>query len=97
MYWYDWEDWKDRGATFTSDFWDEYRVIKNKYLEKIATWELNKVGPKPQKPSLMELVSMHFKAASKWDRLALNATTQGEPLPCINSLNSVKAVMLILS
>ena len=70
MYWYDWEDWKDRGATFTSDFWDEYRIIKNKYLEKLAAWELNKVGPKPQKPSLMELVSMHFKAASKWDRMA---------------------------
>ena len=39
----------------------------------------------------------HESAAAKWDRMALNAPTQGKLVPCINSLNSVKAVMLIPS
>ena len=39
----------------------------------------------------------HNMAGSKWGRMALNSPTQGEPLPCINPLKSVKAVMLIPS
>ena len=39
----------------------------------------------------------HQKAAAYWERMSLNAPTQGEPLPWINPLNSMKAVMLISS
>lgn len=39
----------------------------------------------------------HSSAAAKWDRLALNSPTQGELVPCINSLNSVNSEMRIPS
>lgn len=61
IYWHDWDLWKQRQASFNSDYWDEYRAIK----------AVNPMHPKVQE------VKMHFQAASKWDRLALNAPTQG--------------------
>lgn len=39
----------------------------------------------------------HNMAASKWDRMSLNSPTQGELVPCINSVKSVKAERLIPS
>lgn len=60
MYWWDWKHWKEVQDSYTSDFWDEYK-LKHKgtgdYIE--------------------QSVKQHFKAASKWDRMALNGPTQG--------------------
>ncbi len=86
MYWWDHKVWKKRNASFDSEFWDHYRSLKNSMSKE----DFDKTKER-------RLVSYHYKASSKWGRMALNAPTQGEPLPCINSLNSVKAVMLILS
>ena len=61
IYWYDHQEWLERQKSFTSEFWDKYR-------------ELKKVNP--QHPTV-KMVSYHFKAASKWDRMALNSCTQG--------------------
>ena len=61
IYWHDWDYWKLVKAKFTSDFWDEYRVVK---------------ATNPESPMVKE-VSTHFKAGSKWERLALNSPTQG--------------------
>ena len=81
MFWWDHNRWLERQKSFTQDFWEEYRT-KHKGTGDAVARE----------------VSMHFKAASKYDRMALNAPTQGEqPLPWLNSLNSVNPVMGIPS
>lgn len=61
IYWWDWNHWKERQASFNSAFWEEYRKIKA--LDPEA--------------DIIQKVLRHFKAASKWDRLALNSPTQG--------------------
>lgn len=61
VYWYDWDIWVERQKSFNSAFWDEYRATK---------------AENPEHPMVKE-VSRHFKAASKWDRMALNSPTQG--------------------
>ena len=60
MYWWDHKEWLERQASFTQQFWDDYRR-KHKGTNDAVAQE----------------VSMHFKAASKYDRMALNAPTQG--------------------
>ena len=81
MFWWDHDKWLERQKSFTQDFWEEYRT-KHKGTGDATARE----------------VSMHFRAASKYDRMALNAPTQGEqPLPWLNSLNSVNSVMGIPS
>ena len=81
MYWWDHKEWLERQKSFTQEFWEEYRTKHKGTNDSIA-----------------RMVSMHFKAASKYDRMALNAPTQGEqPLPWLNSLNSVNPVMGIPS
>lgn len=60
MRWWDWKEWKDRQASFTPEFWEEYRNYHKGTGDNIA----------------LE-VKQHFKAASKWDRMARNAPTQG--------------------
>jgi DNA polymerase I-like protein with 3'-5' exonuclease and polymerase domains len=62
MYWYDYEEWKQRQAKYqSSDWsWDNYRQ-KHKGTDD---W-------------VEQQVKMHFKAAAKWDRMALNGPTQG--------------------
>ena len=60
MMWWDWKEWKERSKTFTSEFWEEYRIHHKGTDDPIA-----------------RTVKMHFKAASKWDRMARNAPTQG--------------------
>ena len=59
MYWWDHNKWLERQKSFTSDFWEEYRLYHKNTGDAIA----------------ME-VREHFQAASKWDRMALNAPTQ---------------------
>ena len=60
MYWWDWDVWKQRQASFDSVFWESYRSIHKPANDKIA-----------------QEVKMHFKAASKWGRMARNGPTQG--------------------
>lgn len=60
MYWWDWEEWKERQLSFNNKDWEGYRKRKHE---------------NPHNPEAKE-VSMHFKAASKYDRLALNSVTQ---------------------
>lgn len=60
MYWWDHKDWAERQKSFTSEFWEEYRLRHKGTGDTIA-----------------KEVSMHFRAASKWDRLARNAPPQG--------------------
>jgi DNA polymerase I-like protein with 3'-5' exonuclease and polymerase domains len=62
LYWWDWEKWKERQASFNSEFWDDYK--------------LNHKGKKND--PIAEMVRKHFQAASKYDRYALNAPTQGQ-------------------
>lgn len=78
MYWWDHKNWKDQSKTFTQEFWESYRSIKEYYLQEV---ELHKENPtlfsKPILPKVMEDVSKHFKAGSKYERMALNSPTQG--------------------
>lgn len=60
MYWWDFDKWKQRQQSFTSDFWEDYRANHKGTGDSVA----------------LE-VREHFQAASKWDRMARNAVTQG--------------------
>ena len=60
MYWWDWKQWKERQASFTPEFWEDYRNYHKGTGDTIA----------------LE-VKKHFQVASKWDRMARNAPTQG--------------------
>lgn len=60
MYWWDWKEWKKRQESFTSEFWEDYK-LHHKGTGDAVHLE----------------VKQHFKAASKWDRMARNAPTQG--------------------
>lgn len=66
MYWCDHSYWCIEQQSFNSEFWDRYRAMKSTmpYNEFAETWEKKRV-------------TLHFKAASKWGRLSLNAPTQG--------------------
>lgn len=66
MYWWDHAQWCEEHRKFDSEFWDRY-----KYLKGTLSEEEFKELP------IRKLVSKHFKASSKWDRMALNAPTQG--------------------
>lgn len=91
MYWWDWNKWIETKKKFTSEFWENYRTIKEEWkrTEPHDFWE-----PIPEE---IKIVTEHFQASSKWDRMALNGPTQGEPLPCIKPLNSVNSGMRIPS
>lgn len=60
MYWWDHAEWLKRQASFTQEFWEDYRNYHKGTGDSVA-----------------QTVSTHFKAASKYDRMALNAPTQG--------------------
>lgn len=62
MYWWDWEEWKKRQDFYNSDQWD---------------WNFYRQFHKGTGDSEEQKVKMHYKAASKWDRMARNAPTQG--------------------
>jgi DNA polymerase I-like protein with 3'-5' exonuclease and polymerase domains len=71
MWWWDHKEWLNRQKNvFTSEFWDKYREIK-------AEWNSITHSPYDTPPKEISLVRYHFAAASKWDRMALNAPTQG--------------------
>lgn len=66
MYWWDWEQWKERQARYSAPgFWDEYKAHHKGTGDALA----------------LE-VKHHFQVASKWDRMALNGPTQGELFHC---------------
>lgn len=59
-YWWDFEEWKERQASFNSEFWENYKMYHKGTDSEVAN-----------------MIKKHFKAASKYDRLALNIPTQG--------------------
>ena len=59
-YWWDFEEWKERQASFNSEFWENYKMHHKGTDSEVAN-----------------MIKKHFKAASKYDRLALNIPTQG--------------------
>lgn len=79
-------------------YWWDHKEWKNQ--QQLFTkdfWDDYRSGHKGTTSSKALLVKKHFQVASKWDRMARNACTQGEPLPWINSLNSVNSEMKIPS
>lgn len=70
-YWWDHDVWLERQKSFTSEFWDKYRKIKEEWDSKAphSFWE-----PEPEE---LKIVRQHFQAASKYDRDARNVVTQG--------------------
>lgn len=62
MYWYDHKEWKERQDKFQSSEW---------------SWDNYRQKHKGTGDWVEQQVKMHFKAAAKWDRMALNAPTQG--------------------
>ena len=60
MFWWDHDKWLERQKSFTSKFWEDY-----------------KLNHKGKGDLVCQEVRQHFQAASKWDRMALNAPTQG--------------------
>lgn len=70
MWWWDHNEWLKRQKSFTTEFWDKYRTIKQE-------WSSKPHSPLESPPKELSLVRYHFAAASKWDRMALNAPTQG--------------------
>ena len=63
MYWHDWNYWKKQEDFYHSDKFSWTEYTKNH---------------KGTGDSVEKEVKLHFKAASKWDRLARNAPTQGK-------------------
>lgn len=86
-----WEDLKAEQASFTQDFWREYRVIKEQWMVEGSNAE--------NKPYEMQRVSKFFKTRSGFERNSLNAPVQGEHkvVPCLKPLNSVNPEMGIPS
>ena len=67
LYWHNHKEWKSMQESFTNSFWDKYRIMK----------EIN-----PNSPEVLK-VRYHFKVGSKWERMALNAPTQGSGIICL--------------
>lgn len=65
LWWWDHDKWLEEQQSYTSEFWDKYR-------------ELKKGDPHC---AIVQEVKRHFQAKSKWDRMALNAPTQGRFVP----------------
>lgn len=94
MYWWDWDDWKKEEQDFKQPgFWDYYRRVKQDNSDF----------------DTLSKVRMHFKAASKYDRMARNSPCQGTAAiimkSCIkqlfdyivdnNMFNKIKIVCLV--
>ena len=58
--WWDFDKWKERQESFTSEFWENYRNYHKGTGDEVAL-----------------MIKHHFQAASKYDRLARNAPSQG--------------------
>ena len=68
-YWWDHDKWVEEQKSFTSEFWDNYRS-KHKGVKD---------------DPIAKMVRVHFQAASKWDRKALNSVTQGTGAICLKT------------
>lgn len=78
-------------------WWDHKEWLERQKSFTPEFWENYKLYHKGTGDEIAKEVSTHFRAASKWDRMARNAPTQGELVPCINPLNSVNSEMRIPS
>lgn len=58
-------------------WWDHKEWLERQKSFTPEFWDEYKLYHKGTGDSIAMMVSMHFKAASKWDRLALNSVTQG--------------------
>ena len=58
-------------------WWDHKEWLERQKSFTPEFWEEYKTKHKGTNDAIAEEVSMHFRAASKWDRMALNAPTQG--------------------
>lgn len=98
-YWWDFDKWLKVERSHDEVFWINYRKIKGKKEKAIAEGlEDPYAYCTEEEKSILKEVSFQAKVGAKWDRKALNSVTQGGlPAPWVNSLNSVKAVMLIPS
>ena len=61
MYWWDHKEWLERQRKYNETGW----------------WQLYGLNHKGTGDAIEQEVKKHFKAASKWDRMALNGPTQG--------------------
>ena len=59
--------------------WEKWKEEQESFTEQF--WEEYRQFHKGTNDDIAQMVSRHFKVASKWDRMALNGPTQGEPLP----------------
>ena len=58
-------------------WWDHKEWLKRQQSYTQEFWEEYRTKHKPLNDSIAQEVSMHFRVASKYDRMALNAPTQG--------------------
>lgn len=70
-WWPGFEQWKDEAKTYTPEFWDKYRTVKEAYLKNRES------DPGVPAPLMIASVREHFSTVSKWERKALNSVTQG--------------------
>ena len=75
--------------------WDKWKEEGDSFTKEF--WDDYREHHKGTGDAVAQIVKHHSQAGSKWERMALNGPTQGEPLPCINSLNSVNSEMKIPS
>ena len=61
--------------------WDVWKKRQAKFTPEF--WEDYRLHHKGTKDEVAKLVGQHFKAASKWDRKALNSVTQGTGAICL--------------
>lgn len=59
-------------------WWDHKQWLQRQQSFTPEFWEDYRLHHKGTNDSVARMVSSHFKAASKYDRMALNAPTQGE-------------------
>lgn len=64
-------------------WWDHKEWLKRQESFTPQFWEDYKLNHKGTNDTVAQEVSQHFKAASKWDRMALNAPTQGTGSVCL--------------
>ena len=58
-------------------WWDHAEWLKRQESFTQQFWEEYRTKHKGTGDAIAQEVSMHFRAASKWDRMALNSVTQG--------------------
>lgn len=64
-------------------WWDHDKWVERQKSFTQEFWEDYRKNHKGTKDEVARTVSMHFKAASKWDRKALNSVTQGTGAICL--------------